>query len=222
MAEVYHWQNSRDDAVLQRTARVLAAGGVVACPTETFYALAVDAGNQEALDRLMALKRRPRTKPVLVLVAHKGMVSAVAAAIPPLAERLMTAFWPGPLTLILPARSALPPPLTAGTGSIGVRQPNSRLTRRLLEIFGRPLTGTSANLSGQEPFLEAHKVQQALGAEVDVILANAPCPGGLPSTIISLLEDPPRLVRAGALPVATLQQELAGIVLAEAERRSDG
>ncbi len=209
MAEFRVWQGPQHDQVLQETAAVLAAGGLVACPTETFYALAADARNEAALARLLAVKQRPSTKPLLVLIADRAMLTKVAAAIPPLAEALMARFWPGPLTLILPARPDLPLPLTGGSGTIGVRQPGWALTRRLLEIFGGPITGTSANLSGQEPPLTAKQVQAALGAKIDLIVADGPCPGGLPSTIVDVAQAPARLLRPGAIAAAELAPYLS-------------
>lgn len=208
MVDIYSWRGPEDDQVLRQAAGVLAAGGVVACPTETFYALAVDAGNESALNRLFALKGRPASKPLLVLVADQEMLGQVAAAIPPLAESLMARFWPGPLTLILPARPDLPLPLTGGSGTIGVRQPGLALTRRLVAFFGRPITGTSANLTGQAPLLTALQVQATLGTGVDFILRDGPCPGGLPSTIVDVVHQPPRVLRAGVLAAADLSPYL--------------
>ena len=145
------WRGPQDDAVLFEAARILAKGGIVACPTETFYALAVDAGQETALQRLLEVKGRPTDKAILVLVADQDMAAEVAEVSTPLAKNLMSRFWPGPLTLILPAKAGLPRLLTAGTGTIGVRQPGHPLARRLCQLYGHPLTGTSANLSGREP-----------------------------------------------------------------------
>lgn len=213
MAIILRWREPAADAVLVQAARLLAAGGVVACPTETFYALAVDATQPRALKRLWAIKNRPPDKAILVLVADPGMVAAVAAEINPLAERLMAAFWPGPLTLILPARPGLPRELTGASGTIGVRQPGHPLPRQLAKVLGRPITGTSANVSGREPLCEAGQVQQELGEAIDLILANGPCPGGLPSTIVNVVQDPPRLVRAGAIAAAVLEEQLGRLAV---------
>jgi L-threonylcarbamoyladenylate synthase len=213
MAVILRWRGPEDDGVLGQAVRVLAAGGIVACPTETFYALAVDARQEKALQRLLAMKNRPLDKALLVLVADRDMVADVAAKVNPQAEQLMARFWPGPLTLILAARPGLPLALTGGSGTIGVRQPGHPLPRRLAQLFGRPLTGTSANLAGREPLIEAAQVQQELGEAVEIILTDGPCPGGLPSTILNVVQDPPRLVRAGAIGAAALEQwigKLAG------------
>lgn len=208
MADIGSWRGPEDDQVLQEASRLLAAGALVACPTETFYALAVDAGNEQALHRLLAVKGRPRSKPLLVLVADRSMLTTIVASIPPLAHQLMNHFWPGPLTLILPARPELPFPLTAGSGTVGVRQPGLTLTRRLVQIFGKPITGTSANLSGQEPFREGQQLNRALGADIDLIIQDGPCPGGLPSTIVDVCHEPLRLIRPGAISATALAQAL--------------
>ena len=186
------WRGPEDDAVLGEAARILAKGGIVACPTETFYALAVDALQETALQRLFDIKGRPAAKAILVLVADQDMAAEVADVSTPLAKNLMSRFWPGPLTLILPARAGLPRPLTAGTGTIGVRQPGHPLARRLCQLYGRPLTGTSANLSGREPLGTAAEVEQELGELIELILEDGPGRGGLPSTILNVTVEPPR------------------------------
>lgn len=178
----------------------------MACPTETYYGLAADAFREEALARIAALKGRAPEKPILVLVADRQMVEQVAQVVPPLAERLMARFWPGPLTLILPARSALSRSLTAGTGTIGVRQSSHPLAQALTRAYGRPLTGTSANRSGEPPLIRAAEVQRQLGTTLELILDSGPCPGGLPSTVLDLTLDPPRLVRPGAVAQTALQE----------------
>lgn len=213
MARTVNWRGPADDPALALVVQVLAGGGVVACPTETFYALAVDAFQAEALERLVLLKDRPPAKGLLVLVAEPGMVGQAARVVSPLARRLMDCFWPGPLTLILPARPELPRLLTGGTGTVGVRQSGHPLARRLVALYGRPLTGTSANRSGRPPLTSADGVVEEIGDLVDIVLRDGPCPGGLPSTILDVTCDPPRLVRAGALGVAALEEQ-SGIILA--------
>ena len=206
------WRGPEDDAVLLEAARMLAKGGIVACPTETFYALAVDAWQEKALQRLLEIKGRPAAKAILVLVADQDMAAEVADVSTPLTKNLMSRFWPGPLTLILPARAGLPRPLTAGTATIGVRQPGHPLAQRLCQLYGRPLTGTSANLSGRRPLSLAAEVEQELGELIDLILEDGPCRGGLPSTILNVTVAPPRLVRAGAIGGKELERHIGKIV----------
>ena len=123
----------------------------------------------------------------------------------PPAYQLLAPLWPGPLTLILPARPDLPPLLTGGTGAIGVRQPGHILIRRLLAALGFPVTGTSANRSGQPPLATAAAVALEM-EKVDLILDAGPTPGGRPSTVVDLTVSPPRLVRAGAISTDTLKE----------------
>ncbi|MCX5892380.1 MAG: L-threonylcarbamoyladenylate synthase, partial [Deltaproteobacteria bacterium] len=149
---------------------------------------------------------RPAAKPVLVLIAGPEMLFQVAREVPAAAIPLMAAFWPGPLTLILPARLDLPTLLTGGTGTIGLRQPRQPLVCRLMAALGLPLTGTSANRSAQEPLTTAAQVAREFGDEVDLILEAGPCPGGLPSSIVDVTVIPPRLVRTGAMATATLKE----------------
>ena len=205
MARLWVWEEEQAGAFLEEAGGLLLSGGVLALPTETYYALAVNPFDEAALARLFALKARPPEKPVLVLIAAPERLSRLAREVPEAASRLMAAFWPGPLTLILPARPDLPRRLTGGTGTIGVRQPRQPLVCRLMATLGLPLTGTSANRSGQEPLTEASEVAREFGAEVDLILDAGPCPGGLPSTIVDVSAAPPFLVRAGAISTNLLR-----------------
>jgi L-threonylcarbamoyladenylate synthase len=120
----------------------------------------------------------------------------------------MEKFWPGPLTIVFPGLPSLPRLLTAGTGTVGVRQPRHHLTCRLITALGFPITGTSANRSGRPPLTTAAEVAREFGDDVDLILDAGVCPGGQPSTIVAVNTSPSRLVRAGAVPVS----ELAKIV----------
>ena len=211
MAQVLIWRGPVDDRILDPALPTLQEGGVIACPTETYYALAVDAFQESALHRLLQLKKRPRSKGLLVLLADLQMLDLVAAEVPSLAQRLMAQFWPGPLTLILKARPDLPKALTGGDDTIGVRVSSHPLAQHLPQMYGRPVTGTSANLSGQAPMISASQIEQELGAQIDLILKNSPCGGGLPSTILNITCKPPLLVRAGAVSLEHLE-ECIGVI----------
>jgi L-threonylcarbamoyladenylate synthase len=206
MPRIWVWQEEQAAAFMAAAQRVLSAGGIMAVPTETYYALAVNPFDESALARLFTLKARPPEKPVLVLIAGPEMLSQVARAAPVAASGLMARFWPGPLTLILPALDHLPRLLTGGTGTIGVRQPRQPLVCRLMATLGLPVTGTSANRSGQRSLTAAAEVAREFGDGVDLILEAGPCPGGLPSTIVDVTGVPPRLVRAGAIAAARLKE----------------
>ncbi|MFZ5453105.1 MAG: L-threonylcarbamoyladenylate synthase [Thermodesulfobacteriota bacterium] len=208
MGRIFKWREDKAEAWLQESRRLLAEGGILALPTETFYALAADPYRTGALQRLFALKGRPEDKPVLLLVADAKMARQVAADIPEMAQRLMARFWPGPLTLILPAQGDLPDLVTASTGTVGVRQPRQPVVCSWLAALGSPVTGTSANRGGRQPLILAAEVAREFGNEVDLILDAGPCPGGLPSTVVDVTAAPPRLVRAGVISKA----EVASII----------
>ncbi len=185
--------------IIKAAVSVLRGGGVVALPTETYYGLAVDPFSESAVQRLFRLKKRPQEKPILLLLGSREMLIQVVAEIPPWAERLMEYFWPGPLTLVFKARQDLPRSLTAGTDTVAVRLPSHLLPIRLSQGFSKPITGTSANLSGGPPATRAEEVERIF-PEVDLVLDGGKSPGGLPSTIVSVVNFPPRLIRPGKIP----------------------
>jgi len=191
-----------------RAVRALAAGGIVAFPTDTYYALGASAWNAEAIARVFAAKRRPAGEPLPVLVADRAQWSAVAAELPDAALRLAERFWPGALTIVCRRAAHLPAALTGGGETVGVRQPNSAAALALCRAAGAPLTGTSANTHGRPAPLTAVEVALDLGSAVDLILDGGPCPGGQPSTVVDVTEAPPRIVRAGAVSADAVRQAL--------------
>ncbi len=168
-------------------------------PTDTFYGLGVDPRNPAAVRKLFAIKERGTDQPVLLLLPDLRHVAEWVAEITPRAEELMRRWWPGPLTLVLKAKPAVLPELTAGTGSIGLRVPGTELTRRLLFFLGTALTGTSANISGSPSLRTAEEAAAALGGRVDLILDGGTTPGGLPSTVVDVSTEPFRVIREGAV-----------------------
>ncbi|MDU9050683.1 MAG: L-threonylcarbamoyladenylate synthase [Candidatus Electrothrix sp. Rat3] len=191
--------SASDPAALDEAACLLRQGGLIAFPTETYYGLGVDPFNVEALERLFSVKQRQPDKPVLVLVAEQAQVTELAAAVPAVLHRLMTAFWPGPLTMVFPGRASLPSLLTGGTGNIGIRQSPHSLAIDLLRAFGGPITATSANRSGAPPATTAAEIQESLGAEIDLILDGGTTPGGAGSTLVSCDQQQLRCLRAGVV-----------------------
>src|SRR3989449_5449056 len=197
------------EPTLQEAGHVVRGGGVIAFPTETFYGLGVDPFNVQAVQRLYALKGRPpQTSAILVLTRSRHELLALVSEITPAAERLMEACWPGPLTLVFRAAVAVPSVLTAGTGTIGVRLSAYPDVRRVLDVIGGPLTGTSANRTGQPPSTTAEDVERAFGADVDLIVNGGPTPGGLPSTVGDTALSPPRLIREGCVAQTVLRAVL--------------
>jgi L-threonylcarbamoyladenylate synthase len=197
------------ESLLREAGEVIRGGGVIAFPTETFYGLGVDPFNVPAVQRLYDLKGRSlQMSPILVLIRARHELQALVSEIAPAAERLMQACWPGPLTLVFRAAAAVPSVLTAGTGTIGVRLSACPDVQRVLEVLGGPLTGTSANRTGQPPATTAEEVERALGAAVDLIVNGGPTPGGLPSTVVDTTVNPPRVIREGRVSKAALRAVL--------------
>lgn len=181
-------------AAVAAVRETLAAHGVIALPTETFYGLAVDPFDPEAVARVFALKGRDAGKALLVVAASLAQAQELAVIPDPWHHRL-AAVWPAPLTVIFQARRPLP-----GSGTtVAVRVPAHALLRALLAEVG-PLTATSANLSGKPPALNPEEVRAMVGT-VDLLLDGGSTPGGLPSTLLDLTRTPPQVLRPGAFPV---------------------
>jgi L-threonylcarbamoyladenylate synthase len=184
--------------VIADAAAVLAAGGIVAFPTETFYGLAVRALDAALVRRLFALKGRPESRPILVLVGDPAHVDRFATVTAP-ARPLIARHWPGPLTLVLPAHPSVPVELTAGTGTIGVRYSSHPVARALAAAAGEPITAPSANLSGQAPATTAAQVMEVFAGRIELILDGGTTPGGPPSTVVDVTAEPVRVIREGAV-----------------------
>lgn len=195
-------------AALARVLEVLSRDGLVAYPTETFYGLGANAASAAAVDRLLAAKGRPAGMPIPVLVAGPASLDALGAEVTTSARRLMAAFWPGPLTLVLGVAAPLPPRLTAGTGTLGVRVSSHPVAAALAARCPFPLTATSANPSGAREAATPADLDPAVRAAVDLIVDAGRTPGGPASTVLDATVDPPRLLRAGAVPWADVQAAL--------------
>ena len=187
-------------ADLNRAVAVLNKGGVIAFPTETYYGLAVDPMNPLALNLLFSLKQRDIAKPILTLVDNRESLSTLVHEVPPQYSGLMEKFWPGPLTLIFKAKVNLPSLLTAGTSTIGVRQSSHPFARQLLRAFGKPITATSANISGQDAAVDAYGVKAQFGNRIDMVFDGGKAPGILGSTIVGLDGSKLKLIREGIIP----------------------
>lgn len=197
-------QNPQRESI-NRAAVVIRAGGLVAYPTETYYALGADALNEGALRKVYDVKGRSFLKALTVIIDRQESLFSVVQEVPPEAEKLMERFWPGPLTIIFAARSNVPNLLTAGAGKVGVRVPSALAARALASAAGSPLTATSANPSGEGGFTIAKEVSDALGEKIDLILDGGETPGGNASSILDVTFSPPLLIRAGAIPKEMLE-----------------
>jgi L-threonylcarbamoyladenylate synthase len=189
--------------LIHQVAQCLQEGGVVAVPTDSFYGLAVNPFNQAALERLMHIKGERSHKPFPVLIGDPSQLDQLVTHIPQIARTLMQQFWPGLLTLVLNAQAHLSPVVTGDNGTIGVRQPNDARLCELLKKTG-PVTGTSANRTGQPPAQSAEEVMKHLGSEINLILDGGPTPGGQPSTVLQVVPEH-RILREGAISRLKLQ-----------------
>lgn len=191
-------------------ARALRVGGLVALPTETVYGLAADARNADAVGRVFAVKGRPAAHPVIVHLPDVDAVDRWAATVPSWALRLARAVWPGPLTLIVPRRSDVLDAVTGGQPTVGLRVPDHALTHEVLRAFGDGVAAPSANRFGQVSPTTAQHVVAELGPLLDptrdLVLDGGRCPVGVESTIVGAWDDEPRLLRAGAVTVAQVEQ----------------
>lgn len=183
----------------------LARREIVVFPTESVYGMGVDALDGDAVDRLVALRGRAADKPILVLVSDLAMATAtVADRVPAPVRRLTEHLWPGPLTVVVPARAGLPRHLTAGTGTIGVRASAHPMAAALVVRHGGPVTAPSANPPGREPARRIEQARAYFGAGVACYLDGGTCPGGA-STVVTVEQDRIHVVRPGPIGEAALR-----------------
>ncbi len=187
---------------LTRAVAVIKRGGVVAFPTETYYGLAVDPFNHKALQCLFSIKQRPAIKPILTLISAASQLPYLAADIPPLFHPLMARYWPGPLTLVFPARPGLSPLLTAGSDTVGIRISSHPVAQALVRLAAAPITATSANISGRSPALSAADIHAQFGNQLDMVLDAGPAAGGLSSTVVGASQDGLVMLRRGVVPLS--------------------
>ncbi len=195
---------------LDEAVAALRAGEIVAFPTETFYGLAVDPESPAALERLIAAKGREPDKPIALIAPDSAAAFALFREVPPAARRLAERFWPGPLTLVMPARAGLHPALIGEYG-VGVRVSPHAVASALARGFGRSITATSANLAGRPATTDAAEVRRTFNAKLKVLLEYTEPPRHTsPSTVVTLVGDTIKVLREGALELATLRAALNG------------
>ena len=185
--------------VLHRAVDILMAGGIVAYPTETFYGLGVKFDREDSLAKLHEIKQRPRDKALPIIIGSRELLAHLVLSVNDKAERLMKRFWPGPLTLIVPAKENLSLFITGGTHTVAVRIPGDSCALRLAEYARFPITATSANLSGNPPAQDAETVDRYFGDTIDLIIDGGPTKGTLPSTIADVTEGNLHIVREGTI-----------------------
>ncbi|MBI4459212.1 MAG: threonylcarbamoyl-AMP synthase [Acidobacteria bacterium] len=193
---------------LRRAAELLRQGEVIAIPTDTFYGLAANPFDRLAVEKVFSLKGRREGSPLLLLVSSVEMAAELSQNLPPQFFPLTQRFWPGPLTIVVNASSKIPPAVTANTGRIGLRLPAAAIPVALVREAGFPVTGTSANLSGQTECSTAAEVERSLGRRLPLILNGGTSPRVKPSTVLSLREDSWQVLRDGAIPMAEIANAL--------------
>ncbi len=180
-------------------ADILKNGGLVALPTETVYGLGANGLDENAVAKIFAAKGRPQDNPLILHVAEAADMEKFCHSIPESAWVLAQAFWPGPLTMVLPARDTVPKATTAGLSTVAVRCPDSAITRQIIRLAGVPIAAPSANLSGKPSTTTAAHVRHDHDGKIDAIVDGGACRVGVESTIIDLTEQPPRLLRPGGI-----------------------
>lgn len=194
-----------DLAIIKDASGHIEGGGIVIFPTQGLYGLGANALDQKAVDRIFAVKERPPEKPVLILIDTISDLDELVLEVPPPAIQIMNACWPGGVTLVFHARENIPRNLTAGTGKIGVRLPLHPVARHLVRLAGVPITGTSANLSGQAGCASINDIDLRVCREADMILDAGRLKGGVGSTIVDITVSPPRILREGMVPASRIR-----------------
>lgn len=196
-----------EPGTIERVAAVLRDGGVAVIPTDTVYGLAASVFEESAIDRIFLIKRRPPDAAVPVLMHTAADLPLLVSDVPSIAWKLIDRFWPGPLTLVFPARPSVSPTLTGGGKTVAVRVPAGKSCLQLLEAVGLPLVGTSANRSGDPPASRAAEAASAIGREVDAILEDDDAvTGSTPSTVVELRDGQPIVHRPGAVSAEAIRR----------------
>ena len=184
---------------IEEAAAWIHRGGLVAIPTDTLYGLAADPFSADAVARIFAVKGRGADRALPLIAADISQATAHLGPLSDAAAHLAERYWPGPLTLLMPAPRALASEVHGGTGKVGVRVPHDAVAQAICRAVGSPITATSANISGERATADPAEVERVLGGRIDLLIDVGPTPGGAPSTIVDATVTPPILVRAGAI-----------------------
>jgi L-threonylcarbamoyladenylate synthase len=198
--------NNSKEIILTRAAEILASGSIIAYPTETFYGLGADATNEKAIEKIFTIKGRNFKNPVSLIIGQADDIHSLVQDVPPTAKKLMAAFWPGALTIVFSATDKISPLLTAGSGKIGLRVSSHPCAREIVQILKRPITATSANLTGEPECALASEVAEQIGNKIDAIVDWGKTKGDKASTIIDVTCTPPVILRKGAICRKTIEK----------------
>ncbi len=201
---------SREDEALKAASLAIIGEGIVAVPTETFYGLCTRFDSVPALEKLYAMKGRPKDMAIPLIIGDEDMLGLVTSAVTAAAKVLVRQFWPGPLTMLLDAREDLPELITAGTGKVAVRVPGASFALALVRSLGVPLTATSANISGLPPAGSAEEAVDYFDDSLDVVIDGGKTPGGAPSTIVEITDGQLKVRRPGRIKEEEIMAVLRG------------
>lgn len=203
---LFMWNLEETDAhAIDRAAHILQQGGIGAFPTETVYGLGASIRHETAIARIFEIKARPKFDPLIVHVADEEQLEEIVSHVPEKAHKLITHFWPGPLTLVLPKLRSVPDLVTAGLDTVAVRMPRHPLALALIRATHSPIAAPSANRFGRTSPTTAEHVRRAIGSQIDFLLDGGPCPIGVESSIVSLIGDQPILLRPGGIPMEEIE-----------------
>ena len=208
--------NAREPGCAEAAAEIIKAGGLVAIPTETVYGLAANGLDPEAVAKIFVAKGRPNDNPLILHISDGAQIDDLCRDVPEAAYKLAEAFWPGPLTMVLPAKPCVPKETTAGLPTVAVRCPDSAITRQIIRLSGVPLAAPSANLSGKPSTTTAEHVYHDHAGKIPMIVDGGACRVGVESTIVDLTERPARLLRPGGITPAQLKEVLGDLVVDKA------
>ncbi len=208
--------SGQDPQTPQIAAQILQTGGLVALPTETVYGLGANGLDVEAVKKIFVAKGRPQDNPLILHVAEAADMEKFCHSIPQAAYALAEKFWPGPLTMVLPARDIVPKTTTAGLSTVAVRCPDCAVTRQIIYLAGVPVAAPSANLSGKPSTTTAQHVLDDHDGKIEAVVDGGPCRVGVESTIVDLTEERPRLLRPGGVTPEQLREVLGDLVVDKA------
>ena len=200
----------------ETAAKIIKNGGLVAIPTETVYGLGANGLSPEAVAKIFIAKGRPQDNPLILHIADAAQMDGLGHSIPESAYRLAEKFWPGPLTLVLPARDIVPKCTTGGLSTVAVRCPDNDITRQIIRLAGVPVAAPSANISGKPSTTTAQHVLHDHDGRIEAVVDGGPCRVGVESTIVDLTEDRPRLLRPGGITPEQLIEVLGDLVVDKA------
>ncbi len=208
--------SAQDPNAAPAAAKIIQAGGLVAIPTETVYGLGANGLDEQAVAKIFEAKGRPQDNPLILHVAEPKEMERFCHDIPEEAYLLAEKFWPGPLTIVLPARDIVPKRTTGGLNTVAIRCPNSAVTREIIRLAGVPVAAPSANISGKPSTTTAQHVLHDHDGKIDAVVDGGPCSVGVESTIVDLTEKPARLLRPGGITPEQLTQVLGELTIDEA------